>query len=82
MVAFLLDKGADINGATDSKSTPLHAAAWKGNLAIAKLLIARGANLNAKNQLDKTPLDWAIEQDHPDVAELIRSHSGIRGVAE
>jgi hypothetical protein len=82
MIEFLLDKGADINGTNDSGSTPLHTAAWQGNVAIAELLIAGGAKVNAKNDMDKTSLDWAIEQGHPDVAKLIRSHGGIQAITE
>ena len=79
MITFLLDKSADINGTSDSESTPLHGAAWKGHIEVAELLITKGADVNATNKTGKTPLDWAIEQGHAGVATLIRNHGGIRG---
>ena len=39
--------------------TPLHSAANHGRKEIAKLLIAAGADVNAKDVLDVTPLDYA-----------------------
>ncbi len=41
----LLDRGADINQATDSGRTPLHKASLNGHEAIVHLLARRGANL-------------------------------------
>jgi ankyrin repeat protein len=43
----LLDAGGDVNGADLAGSTPLMYAAGNGNLAAVKLLLARGANINA-----------------------------------
>jgi ankyrin repeat protein len=39
--------------------TPLHWAAHKGYLEVAKILLARGADVNAKDKDGKTPLDSA-----------------------
>lgn len=46
-------------------------ASWgqKGNI---ELLIANGANVNAKDEAGKTPLDSATSE----VADLIRKHGG------
>ena len=41
--------------------TPLHFAAYSGS-EVVELLIANGADVNAKNQADATPLDKAIEK--------------------
>ncbi|MGD9853694.1 MAG: ankyrin repeat domain-containing protein [Planctomycetaceae bacterium] len=69
-VSLLLELGADVN-ATDrkSQSTPLHRAvtntgapstAGKSNVAveIARMLIAHGADVGAKNRVGKTPVDY------------------------
>lgn len=41
-------------------ATPLHAAAWKGNVAMAEYLLSIGADPNAKDILGKTPLHDAV----------------------
>jgi ankyrin repeat protein len=64
----LLSKGADVNareadvGPLASGNTPLHIAVryvWESE-KIAKLLIDRGADVNAKNKWGKTPLHDAV----------------------
>jgi ankyrin repeat protein len=58
----MLGKSADPNSrfATGSKHTLLHAAAWNGDLAMAKLLVSRGADVHAVDQEHKTtPARWA-----------------------
>jgi ankyrin repeat protein len=49
-------------------STPLHAAAGSGNKRVAQLLLARGANIHAKNNEGDTPLHSARSKE---VAELL-----------
>ena len=75
-----LDAGADVN-ATHDGWTPLHYAASAGHKEVAELLIAKGAAVNVKNDLnDRTPLDWATHPDNPnntaETADLLRKHGG------
>jgi len=53
----------------------LHAAASEGHKEVAALLIAKGADVNAKNKPNGwTPLDWTgINGDHA-TADLLRKH--------
>src|SRR4029450_5887356 len=44
-------------------STPLHHAAGFGALATMKLLLDKGADVNAKNKRKSTPLFWAIHDE-------------------
>ncbi|PQE06277.1 ankyrin repeat protein [Rutstroemia sp. NJR-2017a BBW] len=65
--------------------TALHVAARDGNLAMVQLLLDRGASIEAAPFNDGSykvsPLDWAIEFHHEDVAELLIKKEGIRGAA-
>ena len=59
---------------------PLHWAAYRGRKEVAELLINEGADVNAKNQADATPLDKAIEKNRDETAGLLRKHGGKTGV--
>jgi len=48
--------------------TPLHAAAIRNHKEIAQLLIAKGADVNAKNKYGGTPLHYAATKE---IAELL-----------
>ena len=72
--------GTDVNakgGVTGG--TPLLIAVTLGNKEIAELLIAEGADVNAKDVNGKTPLDNPIRRKHPEIADLIRKHGGKTG---
>ena len=51
-----LGRGADVNARNKNLSTALHNAAARGHLKMAQLLIANGANPEAKDSELKTPL--------------------------
>ena len=59
--------------------TPLHMAALNGHKEIVELLIAKGADVNAKAEDGETPLDATIEFRHPQITDLIRKHGGKTG---
>ena len=58
--------GTDVN--SNYEWTPLHAAA---NKETAELLIAKGADINAKDDTGGTPLFWAALEGNEEVAELL-----------
>ena len=56
------------------KAVALVHATSNGYIEIARLLIAKGANVNAKDVGDKTPLDNAVWYKKPEIADLLRKH--------
>ena len=75
MAEFLLIKGADVNAAEDAfDKTPLHHAASRGNKETAKVIVAAGTDVNAKDMAGRTPLDWA--KDITEIADLLRKYGG------
>jgi len=47
-----------------SHSTPLHIAASKGNLAAVKALLSAEVKIDARNELNKTPMHLACQNGH------------------
>jgi hypothetical protein len=56
--------------------TPLHWTAMNGHKDVVELLLAHGAEVNAKRSNGSTPLHWAEYKGYKDVAELLRQHGG------
>ena len=65
-----------MNAKEEGGGTPLLYAAIRGHKEIAELLIAKGADVYAKDNRGETPLDWAIRLKHPETAALLRKHGG------
>jgi cytohesin len=57
----------------------LHTAAYWGGKEVAALLIAKGADVNAKDKSGATPLGGAIRRKHTELANLLRKHGGKTG---
>ena len=56
-VYFCAELGADVNAVNEAGDTALHGAAWREQAdSIVQFLVARGAELDAKNHRDWTPL--------------------------
>lgn len=51
--------------------TPLHAAVCIGRLYIVKLLLEYNADMNIKNRLGHTPLDYAIIYEHDEIQKAM-----------
>jgi len=51
-------------------------AAEFGNIEAVKQHLAAGADVNANNRFDSTPLDWAITSKQTEIADFLRKHGG------
>jgi ankyrin repeat protein len=73
MAKFLIANKADVNlAAKAGGDAPLHlAAANKGGAALVILLIGAGANVNAANQRQETPLHVAIRSANEEAAKAL-----------
>ena len=54
--------------------SPFHVACRRGNVTIVELLIAKGADVNAKTGKSYTPLSLAEQEGHNQVVDLLRKH--------
>ena len=54
----------------------MHTAAYWGGKEVAALLIAKGADVNARDKSGAIPLGGAIRRKHPEIAALLRKHGG------
>ena len=71
IVRLLLEAGADPNAKSREGGTPLHSAAFTGDLDIAEMLLAYGADPNATDPKSLTPLDIARDRRNVEVAALL-----------
>lgn len=77
MVELLLDHGADIYAVSSiegcQQSTALHVASRGENFGVIKALVAKGANLEARDEYGLTALHIAVEAGHELIAEFLVS---------
>ncbi len=71
LVQMLLDANADPNARSASDGTPLHSAAFTGDVAVMQLLLAYGADATAVDNKGHTPLDIARDRGHSEIAALL-----------
>jgi hypothetical protein len=75
IVRLLLHNGANPNVWTSIwGTTPLHAASYRGNLEVVRLLLEYGADVERKNKEDRTPFEVALEGRHHEVALFLSFH--------
>lgn len=77
---FLIERGADVNASADNaqRVAPLHAAAAVCDRESLQLLLERGADPNAKQQMDYTPLHGAASRGDIEAAKLLLAHGASR----
>ena len=65
-----MKKGTDINTRNKYRQTPLHLAATGGHIEIVRLLLEKGADINARD-IKGTPLHWAASRGHLEVVRWL-----------
>lgn len=77
LVRMLLDVGADPNARSATDGTPLHTAAFTGNVPVTEILLEAGADPSAADAKGETPLDYARDRGQPEVAAIL--HDAVLG---
>ena len=70
-VRVLVERGAEIEHTTDSRSTPLRGAAFDGHCDVCEFLIERGADIDKANQVGQSPLTIAAAMKKTECVELL-----------
>jgi len=68
----LISAGADVKARTKWDETPLHIAADRGNVEIAKVLLEHGADINVRNnKRGDTPLHRAVAKGNVEMVKFL-----------
>jgi len=70
-VAYLLDKGAQVNGKNSDGLTPLMSASEKGDSKLVKLLLEHGADPGAEDNLGRTAAARAEQHGQQAILEML-----------
>ena len=57
------------------RDTPIHLAAYAGNVEVVKFLAPLVENCNAPNKSGDTPIQWAAEDGHQDVVDILTQYA-------
>ena len=71
VVKLLLDRGALIDLQNNVGGTALSNACFYGKIDCVRLLLERGADMFMTGKSGKTAKDWAEEQEHADIVQLL-----------
>lgn len=74
---LLLDSGAQVNS---QNTTPLHRAASNGSLELVKLLVSKGAKVNAVSKELSMPLAEAVRADNLEIAKFLLEHGADKTI--
>jgi ankyrin repeat protein len=70
---LLIEQGARVDIRDVNDLTPLHNAAWSGDMQMVKLLIESGADIRATSNDGSTPLSCAQNANQYDIANFIKA---------
>jgi len=72
LVRLFLEKGANVNLAPKTGTTPLMQAAYKGNLELTHLFLQYGADKGLKDAKGVTALEMAKKKGHQEIVQLLQ----------
>jgi len=80
LARWLIEQGADVNAAAENAMgvAPVHAAAAACDRETMRMLLERGADANARQQLDYTALHGAASRGDIEMAKLLLAHGAQR----
>lgn len=79
LVEFLISKEANINAVyRENGQTPLHMAISKGNKKNVEILLSKGVDVKAKDNLGRNALRIASEEKQPEIVQLLRQNLGMK----
>jgi Ankyrin repeats (3 copies) len=77
-VDFLLEKDGNWNMIGVNNGTGLHRAAWDGDLPMVKRLVAKGADVNNRdNPFLATPIGWAFHNNQTETVRWMAAHCAL-----
>lgn len=77
-VDFLVERNGNWGIIGVNNGTALHRAAWAGDLDMVRRLVAKGADVNNReNPFRSTPMAWASHNNQTHVVEWLRKHAAI-----
>ena len=84
LVNLLISYGACVNCVTKAgKDTPLHRAAYVGNLDVIKTLLSAGASIKQQNVDGQTCFHKAVQRNHVDVVQyLLKMDSEVKTIKD
>lgn len=71
IVEVLIDCGASVHATNRHNDTPLHCAAWFGNVRVMRLLLANRASVDAVGHLGERPLAVAARRNQLDAVRFL-----------
>jgi len=75
---LLLKNGADVDARNHIGKTPLHVAAYGGEVEVARVLLEAGANVNKEDDDGRTPFRCALERKQNEIIALLSEHGAKR----
>eukprot|EP01112_Ceratiomyxa_fruticulosa_P008873 TRINITY_DN2301_c0_g1_i1.p1 TRINITY_DN2301_c0_g1~~TRINITY_DN2301_c0_g1_i1.p1 ORF type:complete len:431 (-),score=113.14 TRINITY_DN2301_c0_g1_i1:33-1325(-) len=79
-VIKLLVNSNNINNTNRNGHTLLHIITQKGDIELVHFLIQSGASLDVKDDSDCLPIDYAIQNNHNEIAKLLLNPNNINSV--